>query len=230
MDTSLPQVTIAEITHVLTTNYDSHNLLESITDRTRQSLTAAWCVLLVRATDPAGVEVVCESVAPGFSPHRDLVHSRPVALSASTGSVVMIDDFKIASHRWTRFADAAALSGLGACRIFPLRLAGQPLGALAVFTADPWNSRPRGSAYGQSMADLAAITLSMSGIDDRAEAATVAAQHILSSRAVIEQAAGMVAEYDNSSITAAMRVLAAQAKARGSTIAQYAEQVVEGRR
>jgi hypothetical protein len=230
MNTSLPQVMIAEITHVLTTDFDSHNLLESITDRARQSFTAAWCALLVRATDPAGVEVVCESVAPGFSPRRDLVHSHPVALSASTGSVVMIEDFKIASPRWAPFADAAALSGLGGCRVFPLRLAGQPLGALAVFTADPWNSRPRGSAYGQSMADLAAIALSMSGIDDRAEAATIATQHILSSRAAIEQAAGMIAEFDNSSIAAAMRVLATQAKARGSTIAQYAEQVIEGRR
>ena len=230
MNTSLPQVTIAEITHVLTTDFDSHTLLESITDRARRSLAAAWCVLLVQATDPAGVEVVCESVAPGVSPRRDLVHRHPVALSAATGSVMMIDDFEITSPQWAPFAKAATLSGLRACRVFPLRLAGQPLGALAVFTEDPWNARPRGSAYGQSMADLAAIGLSMTGIADRAEAATIAAQHILSSRTVIEQAAGMIAESDNSSIAAAMNVLATQAKAQGSTIAQYAEQIVEDRR
>ncbi|WP_410055758.1 hypothetical protein [Rhodococcus sp. WS3] len=42
----------------------------------------------------------------------------------------MIDDFEIAGPRWHAFAQAAARSGLGACRVFPLRLTERPLGAL----------------------------------------------------------------------------------------------------
>ena len=227
MNTPLPQVMIAEITHLLTTDFDSRTLLESITERTRRSFTAAWCVLLLRATDATGIEIVCESVEEGFEPHRDLVHRNPVVLSALTGSVVMIDDFEIASPRWHAFAQAAVRSGLGACRVFPLRLAERPLGALAVFTADPWNSLPRDNAFGQSLADLAAIALSMSDVDGRSEAATVAAQHILSSRTAIEQAAGVIAELDQIDIDSAMKVLAARAQALGVTVAQYSERVVE---
>lgn len=230
MNTPLPQVAIAEITRLLTTDFDSHNLLETITDRTRRMLDAAWCVLLLRTADPAGVEIVCESTVEGFEPRRELVHRNPVVLSALTGSVVMIDDFEIASPRWAAFAKVAANSGIGACRVFPLLLADRPLGALAVFTADPWNSYPRGSAYGQSMADLAAIALSISGVDDRAEAATIAAQRILFSRTTIEQAAGMIAEFDQVSVAVAMSVLTVEAKAQGSTLADYAQQVVSNPR
>lgn len=119
-------------THVLTTDVDSHTLLEPITDRVRRSLAAAWCVVLVRATDSTSLEILGESVAPDFQPDRDLVHRRPVTLSALTGAVIMIDDFEITTPRSASFTEAAALSDLGACRIFPLRLAGQPLGTLAV--------------------------------------------------------------------------------------------------
>ncbi|WP_411742701.1 hypothetical protein [Rhodococcus sp. IEGM 1366] len=102
----------------------------------------------LRATDSTGVEIVCEAVEEGFEPHRALVHRNLVVLRVATGSVAMIDDFETASPRWHACAQAAARSGLGACRVFPLRLAERPLGALAVFTTDPWNSRSRDNAFG----------------------------------------------------------------------------------
>lgn len=155
------------------------------------------------------------------------MHRNPVVLSALTGAVVMIDDFEIAGPRWHAFAQAAARSGLGACRVFPLRLTERPLGALAVFTTDPWNSRPRDNAFGQSLADLAAIALSASDVDGRSEAATLAAQHILASRTAIEQAAGVIAELDQVDIDSANKALAVRSQTRGVTVAQYSEHVVE---
>ncbi|MCE4268216.1 ANTAR domain-containing protein [Rhodococcus globerulus] len=139
----------------------------------------------------------------------------------------MIDDFEIVGPRWHAFAQAAARSGLGACRVFPLRLTERPLGALAVFTTDPWNSRPRDNAFGQSLADLAAIALWMPDVDGRSEAETVAAQHVLASCAPIEQACGVIAELDQVDIYSAMKALAARAQARGMTVARNAEHVVE---
>ncbi|WP_371851301.1 GAF domain-containing protein [Rhodococcus globerulus] len=44
--------------------------------------------------------------------------------------MVLIDDFEIAGPRWHAFAQSAARSGLGACRVFPLRLTERLLGAL----------------------------------------------------------------------------------------------------
>ncbi|WP_172936451.1 GAF domain-containing protein [Rhodococcus sp. MS16] len=155
------------------------------------------------------------------------MHRNPVVLSALTGSVVLIDDFEIAGPRWHAFAQSAARSGVGACRVFPLRLVERPLGALAVFTTDPWNSHPRDNAFSQSLADLAAIALSMSDVDGRSEAETVAAQHVLASCATIEQACGVIAELDQVDIYSAMKALAARAQARGMTVARNAEHVVE---
>jgi hypothetical protein len=97
----------------------------------------------------------------------------------------------------------------------------------AVFTTDPWNSRPRDNAFGQSLADLASIALSMSDVDVRSGAATIAAQHILASYIAIEQAAGVVAELDQVDFDSAMQALAARAQDRGMTVAQYSEHVVE---
>ena len=97
----------------------------------------------------------------------------------------------------------------------------------AVFTTDPWNSRPRDNAFGQSLADLAAIALSIPDVDERSEAAIIAAQHILASRNTIEQAGGVIAELDQVDIDSAMQALAARAQDRGVTVAQYSEHVVE---
>lgn len=227
MNAPLSQVTIAEITHLLTTDFDSHHLIETIIERARRTFDAVWCVLLLRVPDSSGVEIVCESTETGFEPHRELLHRNPVVLSASTGSVVMIDDFEIASPRWRSFADAAREVGLGACRVFPLRLAEKPLGAMAVFTANPWNAQSRDNASGQSLADLAAIAMSMSGIGDRAEAATITAQQFLLSRTTLEHAVGMIAELDQIGVDAARDVLVQEAKAHGLTLARYAERVVE---
>ncbi|MDI9915062.1 hypothetical protein [Rhodococcus sp. IEGM 1379] len=122
----------------------------------------------------------------------------------------MIDDFDIASSPWTSFAESAALHGLGGFRAFPLKLALTPLGSLVVFTADLWNSRELSNAYGQSMADAAAVTT----------------QHILLSRNMIELAVGMIAELDGLDIYAATEALSVAAKARGISLAQYAQKVV----
>lgn len=227
MNTPLAQVAIAEITHLLTTDFDSQNLLSIITERTRRAFGATWCVLVLKSVDAPGIELVCESTDSSFEPPRDLVHRVPVALSALNGSVVMIDDFDIASPRWAAFAESATLHGLGGCRVFPLRLAQATLGSLAVFTVDPWTSRERSNSYGQSMADLAAIALSLRGIDNRTEAATVAAQQILLSRSTIELAAGMIAELDDIDIGSAMGTMAAAAKAQGMSLTQYARKMVE---
>ncbi|TYQ07687.1 UNVERIFIED_ORG: hypothetical protein FNL38_10152 [Nocardia globerula] len=97
----------------------------------------------------------------------------------------------------------------------------------AVFTTDPWNSRPRDNASGQSLADLAAIALSMSDVNERSEAAIIAAQHILASRNTIEQDGGVIAELDQVDIDSANKALAVRSQARGVTVAQYSEHVVE---
>ncbi|ROZ49714.1 ANTAR domain-containing protein [Rhodococcus sp. WS3] len=97
----------------------------------------------------------------------------------------------------------------------------------AVFTTDPWNSRPRDNAFGQSLADLAAIALWMSDVNERSGAATIAAQHILASRTTIEQAGGVIAELNQVDIDSAMKTLAARAADQGMTVARYAAYVVE---
>ncbi|MGG7102308.1 hypothetical protein [Rhodococcus sp. 24CO] len=86
---------------------------------------------------------------------------------------------------------------------------------------------PGDNASAQSPADLAAIALSASDVDGRSEAATLAAQHILASSTVVEQAAGVIAELDQVDIGSAMKTLAVRAQARGMTVARYAEHVVE---
>ena len=86
---------------------------------------------------------------------------------------------------------------------------------------------PRDNAFGQSLADLAAIALSMSDVNIRSGAATIAAQHILASRTTIEQAGGVIAELDQVDIDSGMQALAARAQDRGMTVAHYSEHVVE---
>ena len=94
MNTPAIQLSIAEVTHLLTTDFDSLRVLETIVERSRQNLSGVWCVLVVRNGEQGYLDVLVESANAEFVPDRTLAISGPAALSAESGAVVMVDSFK----------------------------------------------------------------------------------------------------------------------------------------
>lgn len=226
MNTPAIQLSIAEVTHLLTTDFDSQRVLETIVERSRENLSGVWCVLVVRNGEHGYLDVLVESANADFAPDRTLAISGPAALSAESGAVVMVDSFGDVGERWRKFGRSGLERGLGGCRCFPMRLGRKSLGSLVVFTHDSWDSAQRSNAYGQSMADLAALTLSTDSRQDRHSQAVAAVKKLIAVRGDVERAVGMIAELDGISIELATLRLAENARRRGISAAAYSSLVL----
>src|SRR3546814_16561018 len=93
MNTPAIQLSIAEVTHLLTTDFDSLRVLETIVERSRQNLSGVWFVLVVRNGEQGYLDVLVESANTAFVHDRTLAISGPAAMSAASGAVVRVESF-----------------------------------------------------------------------------------------------------------------------------------------
>ncbi len=129
--------------------------------------------------------------------------------------------------RWPVFAMRASDAGFQMMCAVPLRVRTEIIGALNLFRDgdDPFTSAEM--AIAQAMAEMAAIAL----IQERAlrehNLLAEQLQLALSSRVVIEQAKGMVAEYLTLTVDDAFRLLRTYARDRNRKLAEVARAVVD---
>ena len=132
------------------------------------------------------------------------------------------------SDRWPRFADAAQATGFVAVHALPLRLRETVIGALNLFSADSRILTDDDVRTGQALADVATVgILSQRGI---AEAELLAAQlqQALTSRVVIEQAKGVLAERRRITVDEAFGLIRDYARDRSLRLSDVARAVADG--
>ncbi|MFC6064146.1 GAF and ANTAR domain-containing protein [Streptomyces ochraceiscleroticus] len=146
------------------------------------------------------------------------------------GKPVLVPDFSAAKKKWPQYADKAGAVGIGAATSIPLhdRNSGRQLGVLSLFHA-----RPRPMHEGQLAAALALADAVSLGLMRRWELQAVRRENgqllrALSSRVVIEQAKGVLAERWQTDVSTAFDVLRKHARARQMRLAEAARAVVEG--
>jgi hypothetical protein len=131
-------------------------------------------------------------------------------------------------ERWPRFGPAAIESGFGATHALPLRLRGQDIGALSLFTQDRRQLSVTDLAIGQAMADLATIgLLHQRNVYEQtilSEQLTIA----LNSRVVVEQAKGALADRAHISHSEAFRRMRDYARRNKVTLASVTSEVAAG--
>jgi transcriptional regulator with GAF, ATPase, and Fis domain len=134
-----------------------------------------------------------------------------------------------ARQRWPLFVDAVAARGVfRAVHALPLRLRGQAIGALSLFRIQPGASRPDELALGQALADVATIGILQERAIRRAETLSEQLQTALNSRAVIEQAKGVLRQHSNLTMDSAFDRLRSYARSRNMRLSQVAGDIVEG--
>ncbi|MFC9970471.1 ANTAR domain-containing protein [Spirillospora sp. NPDC127200] len=114
----------------------------------------------------------------------------------TTGRVVHCADLTapVAVQRWPLFAAEAARCGFAAVSALPMRLRDQVIGALNLFRTDPGSLPAPALELGQALADIATIGLLQQRALHQADILTGQLQTALSSRVLIEQAKGILAE------------------------------------
>jgi GAF domain-containing protein len=145
-----------------------------------------------------------------------------------SGQPIVNNDLRALDGRWTRFTPVAVDAGFLAADAIPMRLRGQVIGALNLFRTEPGAIGDDDVLIAQALADVATIAI----LQDRAaiEARVLNEQltTALSSRVVIEQAKGMIAERQNLSVDQAFDRLRTHARNHNLRLGVLAGDVVVG--
>jgi GAF domain-containing protein len=149
-----------------------------------------------------------------------------------TATAVSVVDLSQATRRWPRFttALAAALADREPYRsvhALPLRLRGEPIGALNLFHRQPGPLPAADLALGQALADVATIGILSERAINRGEALNEQLQIALNSRVIIEQAKGVLAERGNIDMNTAFDRLRGYSRDHNLKLSDVGRQIVE---
>ena len=130
--------------------------------------------------------------------------------------------------RWPRFSARARDHGFAAVHALPMRLRGQTIGALNLFHRTPLVMSDSDLNVGQALADVATIAILSDRNTRERELLTEQLQAALTSRIVIEQAKGILAERGGIGLDEAFARLRQHARRTNQRLSELARGVVTG--
>jgi transcriptional regulator with GAF, ATPase, and Fis domain len=144
-----------------------------------------------------------------------------------TGQPVSVADLPTAG-RWPRFTAAAAEVGFSAVHALPMRLRTAVIGALNLFDTGPGALDERKLCIGQALADVATIGLLQQRAIHHRDILTEQLQTALSSRILIEQAKGVLAERLGVGVADAFTLLRNYARSHNRRLSDLAQSILGG--
>ncbi len=144
------------------------------------------------------------------------------------GAAVVNVDLDGARERWPQFAPKAIAEEFRSANALPLRLRSQVIGSLNLFHADIGGLDSAELRTAQAMADAATIGILQQRTIRRGEVVAGQLQAALTSRIIIEQAKGVLAERLRISTDDAFGVLRAAARSRNRLLSDLAREVADG--
>ncbi|MEU8800055.1 GAF and ANTAR domain-containing protein [Spirillospora sp. NPDC048819] len=144
-----------------------------------------------------------------------------------TGVQVTCGDLGLEPQRWPRFSAVARDCGFTGVTALPLRLREERLGAMNLLRGRAGDLDEEAVMVAQVLADVAAIGLVHERAFGRSELIVEQLQSALTSRIVIEQAKGVLAERGQISIGEAFTLMRRYARDHNRLLSQVARAVVE---
>jgi transcriptional regulator with GAF, ATPase, and Fis domain len=142
------------------------------------------------------------------------------------GAAVSVADLDAEQKRWPRFAPAAVESGFRSVHAVPLRLRRRTLGAMGLFGTHTGALNDEDLSLGQALADVASVSLFPSEAAEDDHALSAQLQRALSSRMLVEQAKGFLAQVGDLEMDQAFRALQAFAREHRQGLTSVAGGVV----
>jgi GAF domain-containing protein len=132
-----------------------------------------------------------------------------------------------ATLAWPAFAANARAGGFRTSHTFPLRLRDRAVGALNLFHTESQPLSPQDASLAQALADVATIALLQQRALDQQHIEKAQLQRALTSRIIIEQAKGILAERWQTGVDAAFVALRGYARSHQLRLSDCARQVIE---
>jgi len=216
-----------KLADTLVTDFDVIGLLHWLVEECTLILdTEAGGLMLV---DPAGqLQLVASTseeanlvevfqLAAGRGPCLDCFH---------TGKPVTVGDIEMDHAHWPEFAGEAVKLGFRSVHATPLRLRGQVIGTMNLFSRKVGALAPEDIAVAQALADVATIGILQERSIRGAEKLSEQLQHALDSRILIEQAKGVLATTLTTTMDGAFVIMRTYARDRNLPLRQVAEDIV----
>lgn len=141
---------------------------------------------------------------------------------------VAVGDLSTATDRWPRFAVEAIRSGFSSVHALPMRLRSEVIGAFNLFDTRVGTLDDETIRLGQALADVATIGLLQERAIRRRDVLTEQLQSALSSRIVIEQAKGVIAERRGLDMDRSFELLRRAARKANRRMSDIAQAVIDG--
>jgi GAF domain-containing protein len=145
-----------------------------------------------------------------------------------SGRPVFNHDLTAAQERWPTFAPVAVAAGFLGSDAIPMRLRGNIIGALNLFRTERGSLSAEDVTVAQALADVATIAILQNRTSVMAAEVNAQLNAALTSRIVIEQAKGIIAERRRLSIDDAFAYMRRHARDRNLRLADVARAVVTG--
>ncbi len=216
-----------EVADTLVDDFDLVEFLQMVTIRTSELVGAEAAGLLLG--DERGVlqfMAASDERTELLELFQVQAHEGPCQECYRGGLIVVNADLRDAADRWPRFAPRAVAAGFRSVHAFPLRLRGDVIGALNLFSTAPGQMDAPDLAVVQALADVATIGLLQERTIRRSEVLSEQLQGALNSRVVIEQAKGVVAQLYDRSVDEAFELLRSYSRRHRVRLGDVARQAV----
>lgn len=217
-----------EMADTLVDDFDLLDFLQTLTERCVQLLgvTAAGIMLADASRTPQVVAASSERTRL-LELFQMQTEEGPCVDCVRTGTAVSVESLATAG-RWPRFTAAATEVGFAAVYALPMKLRSDVIGALNLFEDEPGALDREKLRVGQALADIATVGLLQQRAIHARDVLTEQLQAALSSRVLIEQAKGLLAERLQVDVEQAFRILRGAARNRNRRLSELAQALVDG--
>jgi transcriptional regulator with GAF, ATPase, and Fis domain len=211
----------------LVDGFDVVELLSELTDDCARLLDVASAGLLL--ADPRGLLHVA---AASSQATRDLElfqlqrEEGPCLECYREGRPVSIPDLGREAQRWPQFVSAALQAGFASVHAMPMRLQDHVLGTLGLFGTSVGSLNDDDIALAQALAHVASVSIVAGTVAADKDLITQQLQTALTSRVVLEQAKGLIAQSGGLDMDQTFARLRAYARDRNQRLTDVARAVV----
>ena len=221
--------TLVELSDALVEEFDVVDLLVLLADRCVEVLDVQAAGIMLAGPDGALRVMASSSEAMRFLEQFEVqTQEGPCFDAYRTGQAVVNQDLDAGSDRWPRFAPEAVDAGFHSAHALPLHLRGSVIGALNLFRTDVGKMEPADLDVAQAFADVATMAILQQRAASDAQVLPLQLAHALNSRAMLEQATGMLAERFNLDMEQSFTTLRNHAHKHGLRLSDVAESVING--
>lgn len=220
--------TFVTLADTLVAGYDVVDLLQTLVEACADLLEASAAGLMLADANGELAVVASTSERSRLVEMMQLRHGLgPCVEAFTTGAVVQIEDIENLGELWPDFTREALSQGFRAVHAVPMRLRGNIIGTLNLFSVKPGLLSRLDANAAQGLADVATIGILHERALRENELTRVQLQNALDSRVIIEQAKGVVAQTQSLDMDQAFRAIRSYARSNNLPLREVAEAIVK---